>query len=679
MNIQDGPGDTGDKSNDGEADLTCCQRVCFSLGCDCCHGGDNPLQGAIDRVRDNADRTCTDVPFCILLICIFIAQATIFGIVKDGKGADPSWLIRGRDFLGRQCEEGQKYAWPDPSVWGVGVCASSCDVTNTDFSMWGGALGDSAQTCGYESEAWLDHWCVPTTDSGVSLAGLGSNSDTINKAFGDILTVQNYLIITAFVALGFGFIYTKFLEKCTKCVVWFSIFMVVLGGFFMGYTLMENAASVRENGWGERASNAMWTLGALVVFFDIIGIIVLFFMTKSINIACDVVEQAATAFQQIWTVIFFPILTFISMIGYFAFWFIIGIYIASVEIEKTYELGSDEGCGAGAPLATTKTLGQRLWDFENPDNLGGTYETYKMYEFDEEFMNYMWFHIFCGFWTVQFIIYWSYAVVAGVFAEWYFSPWDEANTDSKKMAPGSPLFRSMWRVARYHTGTVAFGSLIIAIIRFIRAIFLYIEAKLIDWENPVARCCLCCIHCFLKCVDCCIDKLSKDGFVFTSIFGTPFCSSAIMAFDMIMKNLVNVAALTIVSDYIEIIGKLAISLFSTGFMIFVIDASFSDDEISSFMVIALALLAISYLVAIVFMHLFDVAIETLFLCYVIDIESTRGKPKYAHQNFQDMVAKHKEENEKEAARIMTLQQGKTVTHDDVKASSNQETRDGNVL
>jgi len=668
MNIQEGD----DKRHDGDGDLTCCQRICFSLGLDCCHGGSSVPKN-IDEVRDNADRTCTDVPFCILLICIFIAQATIFGIVKDEKGADPSWLIRGRDFQGVQCNEGDKFVWPNPSVWGVGVCASDCSVTAGELGM--ASLTGVTSSCGYDSEAWLDHWCVPTPDSGIELSGLGTGADTINKAFGDILTVQNYLIISAFVALGFGFIYTKFLEKCTKCVVWTSIFMVVIGGFFMGYTLMQNAAAVRENGWGERASNAMWTLGALVVFFDVIGIIVIFFMTKSINIACDVVEQAAIAFQQIWTVIFFPILTFVSMIGYFAFWFIIGIYIASVEIEKTYEL-SDDQC----PLVTGKTLGQRLWDFKNPDSVGGgTYTTYVAYEFDEEFMNYMWFHIFCGFWTVQFIIYWSYAVVAGVFAEWYFSPWDEADTDSKKMAPGSPLFRSIWRVARYHSGTVAFGSLIIAIIRFIRAIFLYIEAKLIDMENPVARCCLCCIHCFLKCVDCCIDKLSKDGFVFTSIFGTPFCSSAIMAFDMIMKNLVNVAALTIVSDYIEIIGKVAISLFTTGFMIFLIDATHGDDEISSLLVIALALLAIAYLVAIVFMHLFDVAIETLFLCYVIDIESTGGKPIYAHANFQEMVSKHKEANEKEAARIMTLQQGKTVTHEDVKRDASTATRDGEVL
>merc|ERR1719499_2421762 len=200
------------------------------------------------------------------------------------------------------------------------------------------------------------------------------------------------------------------------------------------------------------------------------------------------------------------------------------------------------------------SLAQHLSYHVNGDwnNVNPTYTTYKLHEFDQAFANYMWFHIFCAFWTVQFIIYWAYAVVAGVFAEWYFSEWE--SEDEKKL-DGNLLTRSMYRVTRYHMGTVAFGALIIAIVRFIRAILLYIETKAMKYENGFVRCILCCVHCILKCLDCCLNKLSKDAFVFTSIFGTPFCSSAIDAFNMIMKNLVNVAALGLVSDYIEIIGK----------------------------------------------------------------------------------------------------------------------------
>merc|ERR1712156_1178210 len=176
-------------------------------------------------------------------------------------------------------------------------------------------------------------------------------------------------------------------------------------------------------------------------------------------------------------------------------------------------------------------------------------------------------------------------------------------------------------------------------------------------ENPVARCCLCCIHCFLKCVDCCIDKLSKDGFVFTSIFGTPFCSSAIMAFDMIWENLMNVAALTVVSDYVEFVGKISVSMVTTGIMLFAIDQYYTEDRISSYLFICLALLCITYLSALVFMHVFDVAIETLFLCCVIDLKAN-GQAIHSSAGFRDLIDEHKDENAQEAERRMALREGR---------------------
>merc|ERR1719499_2088861 len=223
--------------------------------------------------------------------------------------------------------------------------------------------------------------------------------------------------------------------------------------------------------------------------------------------------------------------------------------------------------------------------------------TYKSYEFDSEFENYAWFHLFCGFWTCQFILYWSYAVIAGVFAEWYFSDFQDDGVN-KKLDDGSPVLRSMWRITRYHMGTIAFGAMIIAIIRMIRAVLVYMETQMMKYdENCVAKCIVCCVHCCLNCMECCLDKLSKDGFIFVNIYGTPFCSSAISAFDMIWKHLTTVAALTVVSDYVEFIGKISISMISTGLMLFIIDSYYAEDEISSYLIIALALLAITYLSA----------------------------------------------------------------------------------
>ena len=54
------------------------------------------------------------------------------------------------------------------------------------------------------------------------------------------------------------------------------------------------------------------------------------------------------------------------------------------------------------------------------------------------------------------------------------------------------VLQSLWRLVRYHLGTVAFGSFIIALIQFIRMIMHYIEKKLKKngGDNKVIEMCL---------------------------------------------------------------------------------------------------------------------------------------------------------------------------------------------
>lgn len=45
----------------------------------------------------------------------------------------------------------------------------------------------------------------------------------------------------------------------------------------------------------------------------------------------------------------------------------------------------------------------------------------------------------------------------------------------------------MLKCYRYHLGSLAFGSLIIAIVQMIRVLLEYVDAKLKGKENPVAK------------------------------------------------------------------------------------------------------------------------------------------------------------------------------------------------
>ena len=128
-------------------------------------------------------------------------------------------------------------------------------------------------------------------------------------------------------------------------------------------------------------------------------------------------------------------------------------------------------------------------------------------------------------------------------------------------------------------GSLAFGSLILAIVRFIRVILEYVDEKLKTAKNPVAefamksvllvakspvltshmllsRCLKCCFWCLEKC----LKFLNRNAYILIAVYGNSFCPAAKDAFMLLMRNIVRVWVLDKVSDFLLFLGKLLITI-----------------------------------------------------------------------------------------------------------------------
>lgn len=85
---------------------------------------------------------------------------------------------------------------------------------------------------------------------------------------------------------------------------------------------------------------------------------------------------------------------------------------------------------------------------------------------------YFYSHIFGLFWGVAFLLSLSHFIITNVTCLWYFSNHLEDVS--------SPITKSVWIIFRYHLGSLAFGSLILAIVWIVRAIFEYLQV-----DNPI--------------------------------------------------------------------------------------------------------------------------------------------------------------------------------------------------
>jgi hypothetical protein len=96
--------------------------------------------------------------------------------------------------------------------------------------------------------------------------------------------------------------------------------------------------------------------------------------------------------------------------------------------------------------------------------------------------------------------------------------------DSIGLSFGLPtMLAAFYRLLRFHLGTAAFGSFIIAIIQLLRIILKYIEHNIKDWEKrgfkgPILwafKAFLKCAHCLLWCFEKCMKFININAYIET--------------------------------------------------------------------------------------------------------------------------------------------------------------------
>lgn len=235
------------------------------------------------------------------------------------------------------------------------------------------------------------------------------------------------------------------------------------------------------------------------------------------------------------------------------------------------------------------------------------------------------------FWLLFFVSAFSEMVLAGTFAQWYW-------TLRKDDVPFFTLTTSIYRTIRFHLGTIAFGSLTIAICRIIRVALEFINAKLKKYDNQVTKAILCCCRCFFWCLESFLKFLNRNAYVswiiknnfsaltkssfqiMCSIHGKNFLGSAKDAFNLLMRNVLRVTALDKTTDFVFFLSKLLISLtISYAALAYYTSDIFSQHLPNVYVQYPFAQVFFifigSYFVSTVFFSIYSMAVDTLFLCF----------------------------------------------------------------
>uniref|UniRef100_A0A8C5M1F9 Choline transporter-like protein n=1 Tax=Leptobrachium leishanense TaxID=445787 RepID=A0A8C5M1F9_9ANUR len=477
------------------------------------------------------------------------------------------------------------------------------------------------------------------------------------KVFEDYTVSWYWIIIGLIIAMVISLIFVVLLRFLAGIMVWVMIVLLLaVMGYGIFHCYMEYARLKGEAGSDVTLTDIglqtdlrvylhlrqTWLAFMIILcIMEVVVILLLIFLRKRILIAIALIKEASRAVGHVMSSMVFPLFTFLLVCLCIAYWAITAVFL-STSNEAVYKVFNETQCEFAGNTCDPEKFNTTNVTRLCPDArclfafYGG--ETY----YHKYLIIFQVYNAFMFLWLANFVIALGQVTLAGAFASYY---WAFKKPDDM---PAFPIFSSLGRALRYHTGSLAFGSLILAIVQLIRILLEYLDHKLKGADNKFARFLLCCLKCCFWCLEKFIKFLNRNAYIMIAIYGTNFCTSARNAFFLLMRNIIRVAVLDKVTDFLLFLGKLLVvgCVGILAFFFFTHRIRIVQDTapaLNYYWVPILTVVIGSYLIAHGFFSVYGMCVDTLFLCFCEDLERNDGsleRPYYMSPELSRILLKN---------------------------------------
>jgi ABC-type multidrug transport system fused ATPase/permease subunit len=415
-----------------------------------------------------------------------------------------------------------------------------------------------------------------------------------------------------------------------KPMVWGTIFLVFALLIVMGYLCYVSAKRKQDDQPDDADDNAVQAQLGLAYFLFLCAFIflcVIIFLRKKIKLAVAIMEEASDAIGDMPGLIFFPILIFIFLGGFFVYWISAACYLMSASDPDVEFDSRDSGDSRSRPTEVDFVINKDL--------------RYMLI-----------YHFFGLLWTVGWILAVMFLSIAIAVAVWFFK---------REEMPTSPVTKAFSATCGNHLGTAAFGSFIIAVVQLIRFLIIVFHEKVEKFGEgtpcqPCVKCLICYCECCLAYLERFLQFISKNAYVQTAMRGKSFCPAAKQAWNTIMANVMRLGTVNFVAEFLTFCGKLLIVAATCCLAFYLTDKDWAiqggdADELNSPLLIVFIVFIIAWYVSELFMHVYESTVLCLVYCFLYDEDKFEGAHcserlrKFCEDN-DDGDKKKKEKKEK---------------------------------
>jgi len=368
------------------------------------------------------------------------------------------------------------------------------------------------------------------------------------------------------------------LRCCASLMIWLTFIGFVALLAVLGYFFYDKSQNVLDEG---DQLNYKVIAG---IFWGVDGILVIIILCifDDIQLALSIITTSATFIFSSFSILFIPVIAIVIAVGFIVYWIATVVFLYSIGDIKQY---------GGTPLGNV--------------------------EWDDNTRNLWYYHLFGLFWVLAFLFGAVQFIIAATAAQWYFS--SQADTSGS----GSSC-KSLYWCFRYHLGSLAIGSLLLAIIMFVQFIFEYFKRKVEEGgaSNKCTKCLLSIATCCLRCIGECILFITKNAYIQIAIRSVCFCCAAREAFRLIMRNTIRFALVNVFAWIFTFFGKLLIGI-GCAFIGYLLCTNWEEvkDKIYSAIVPTIACFIIGYILGSLFLAVYDLSCSAILQCFLIDEET----------------------------------------------------------
>ncbi|XP_045753354.1 choline transporter-like protein 5 isoform X2 [Mirounga angustirostris] len=426
------------------------------------------------------------------------------------------------------------------------------------------------------------------------------------KVFEDYATTWYWILIGLTIAMLLSWLFVILLRFTAGFLFW--VFMVGVIGI-IGYVI-------------------------ILCLLEAFIILMLIFLRERIRISIALLKEGSKAIGYLPTTLIYPVLTFIFLSICIAYWAVTAIYLATSGVPIYKVISPERTCKhenttCNPEIFNTTEIARVCPGAQCNFAFYGGKSLYHQYV-----PTFQMFNLFVFLWLINFVIALGQCALAGAFASYY---WALKKPDD---IPQYPVFTAFGRAIRYHTGSLAFGSLILALIQMFKLVLEYLDHRLKEAQNNISKFLQCCLKCCFWCLEKVVKFFNRNAYVMIAIYGKNFCRSARDAFNLLMRNVLKVAVMDKVTDFVLILGKILVAgcIGVLAFLLFtqrlptMIEGPTS---LNYYWVPLLTVIIGSYLVAHGFFSVYAMCIDTIFICFLEDIERNDGsaeRPYYMSQS-----------------------------------------------